>query len=113
MPDDRHIPFCIMASGVTHNETVSLVNSHNNYGMKPGQISIVKQNKIPAILDNDCHLALVDDKLLIETKPHGHGDVHHLLYKYGKAKEWIAMGKNIWCNLWILMFSLLIVYQLQ
>ena len=83
-----------MTSGDTHNETVSLLNSHNNYGMKPGQISIVKQDKIPAILDNDCHLALVDDKLLIETKPHGHGDVHHLLYKYGKAKEWIKMGKK-------------------
>ena len=94
LPDDWYIPFCIMTSGDTHNETVSLLNSHNNYGMKPGQISIVKQDKIPAILDNDCHLALVDDKLLIETKPHGHGDVHHLLYKYGKAKEWIKMGKK-------------------
>ena len=94
LPDDWYIPFCIMTSGDTHNETVSLLNSHNNYGMKPGQISIVKQDKIPAILDNDCHLALLDDKLLIETKPHGHGDVHHLLYKYGKAKEWIKMGKK-------------------
>ena len=94
MPDDWYIPFCIMTSGDTHNETVSLLNSHNNYGMKPGQISLVKQSKIPAILDNDCHMALVQDKLLIETKPHGHGDVHYLLYKYGKAKEWVSQGKK-------------------
>ena len=94
MPDDWYIPFCIMTSGDTHNETVSLLNSHNNYGMKPGQISLVKQSKIPAILDNECHMALVHDKLLIETKPHGHGDVHYLLYKYGKAKEWVSQGKK-------------------
>ena len=83
-----------MTSGDTHDETVSLLNSHKDYGMKPGQISIVKQNKIPAILDNDCHLALEPDKFLIETKPHGHGDIHYLLYKYGKAKEWVEKGKK-------------------
>ena len=62
--------------------------------MPPGQISIVKQNKIPAILDNDCHLSLEKDKLLIETKPHGHGDIHYLLYQSGKAKQWINDGKR-------------------
>ena len=91
---DWYIPFCIMTSGDTHSETVSLLDTHNNYGMRPGQISIVKQNKIPAILDNDCHLALLGDKLRIETKPHGHGDIHYLLYKYGKAKEWVSKGKK-------------------
>ena len=94
MSDDWYIPFCIMTSGDTHDETVSLLKSHNDYNMKPGQISIVKQNKIPAIIDNECHLALEPDKLLIETKPHGHGDIHYLLYQSGKAKEWISKGKK-------------------
>ena len=94
MPDEWNIPFCIMTSADTHNETISLINSHNNYGMKPGQISIVKQNKIPAILDNECHLALQHDKFLIETKPHGHGDIHYLLYQSGKVKKWLDMGKK-------------------
>ena len=40
--------------------------------MRPGQISIVKQNKIPCIIDNECHFALRPDKLLLETKPYGH-----------------------------------------
>ena len=91
---DWYIPFCIMTSGDTHDETVSLLDTHNNYGMRSGQISIVKQGKIPAILDNDCHLALLHDKLLIETKPHGHGDIHYLLYLYNKAKEWVEKGKK-------------------
>ena len=94
MPPEWYIPFCIMTSGDTHDKTVSLLKSHSYYGMRPGQISIVKQNKIPAILDNDCHLALEKDKLLIETKPHGHGDIHYLLYQSGKAKQWISDGKR-------------------
>ena len=53
MPENWYIPFCIMTSGDTHEKTVSLLKSHSYYGMRPGQISIVKQNKIPAILDND------------------------------------------------------------
>ena len=91
---DWYIPFCIMTSGDTHDETISLLKTHNDYGMRPGQISIVKQNKIPAILDNDCHLALEHDKFIIETKPHGHGDIHYLLYTSGKAKQWIKEGKK-------------------
>ena len=91
---DWYIPFCIMTSGDTHDETISLLNSHNNYGMKSNQISILKQNKIPAIIDNECRMALQGDKLLIETKPHGHGDIHYLLYQSGKIKEWITNGKR-------------------
>ena len=92
---DWFIPFCIMTSGDTHEQTISLLKEHSNFGLKDNQISIVKQDKLPAIIDNDCHLALCEDKFLIETKPHGHGDIHYLLYKSGKAKEWINQGKKI------------------
>ena len=94
MPSDWFIPFCIMTSGDTHEKTVSLLKSRNNFGMKPEQITIVKQSKLPAILDNDCHLALQKNRFLLETKPHGHGDVHFLLYQSGKVKKWIEEGKK-------------------
>ena len=94
LPQEWYIPFCIMTSGDTHEQTISLLKEHNNYGMKPDQISIVRQNKIPAIIDNECHLALQPNTLLIETKPHGHGDIHYLLYQSGKAKEWLSKGKK-------------------
>ena len=94
MPSDWFIPFCIMTSGDTHEKTVSLLKSHNNFGMRQDQISIVKQSKLPAILDNECHLALQKDKFLLETKPHGHGDVHYLLYQSGKVKKWLKEGKR-------------------
>ncbi|MBO6195348.1 MAG: UTP--glucose-1-phosphate uridylyltransferase, partial [Bacilli bacterium] len=88
------IPFCIMTSGDTNEGTISFLKEHSNFGMKDNQISLLKQDKLPAILDNDCHLALRKDKFLLETKPHGHGDIHYLLYKSGKAKKWFDEGKK-------------------
>ena len=88
------IPFCIMTSGDTNEGTISFLKEHSNFGMKENQISLLKQDKLPAILDNDCHLALRKDKFLLETKPHGHGDIHYLLYKSGKAKKWFEEGKK-------------------
>lgn len=88
------LPFCIMTSGDTHDKTVALLNENDNFGLKKKQITIVKQEKCPAILDNDCHLALQKDKFLIETKPHGHGDIHLLLYEKGLVKKWVSEGKK-------------------
>ena len=88
------IPLCIMTSDDTHNKTLELLNKNKNFGLKENQISIIKQEKCPAILDNECHLALIKDKLILETKPHGHGDIHYLLYKSEKVKNWIKEGKK-------------------
>ena len=94
MEENWYIPLCIMTSDDTNDKTISLLEKNKYLGMKEGQISIVKQEKCPAIIDNECHLALMKDKLLIETKPHGHGDIHYLLYKSGKVNNWISLGKK-------------------
>ena len=94
LPPEWFIPFCIMTSGDTNEGTIAFLKEHSNFGMKENQISLLKQDKLPAILDNDCHLALRTDKFLLETKPHGHGDIHYLLYKSGKAKKWFDEGKK-------------------
>ena len=88
------IPLCIMTSGDTHDKTVQLLEENNNFGLKPNQIVLVKQEKCPAILDNECHLSLKKDKFEIETKPHGHGDIHLLLYQKGLVKNWVTEGKK-------------------
>ena len=91
---DWYIPFCIMTSGDTHDKTKAFLEENSNFGMKKEQIILIKQNKLPAILDNECHLALQKDKFLLLTKPHGHGDVHYLLYQSGLAQKWIDEGKK-------------------
>ena len=94
LPNNWFIPLCIMTSGDTHEKTVELLEENNNFGLKKKQIVIVKQEKCPAIVDNDCHLALKPDKFEIETKPHGHGDIHLLLYQSGYVKQWVNENKK-------------------
>lgn len=40
------------------------------------------------MLDNDAHFAQEKGSLTIETKPHGHGDVHTLLHLTGLVEKW-------------------------
>jgi UDP-sugar pyrophosphorylase len=51
---------------------------------------------VPSLLDNDARFALEKDKLLIETKPHGHGDVHTLLYQHHLTKLWQEKSSIKW-----------------
>ena len=94
MPSEWYIPFCIMTSGDTHDKTKTFLEENANFGMKKEQIILIKQHKLPAIIDNDCHLALQKDKFLLLTKPHGHGDIHYLLYQSGLAQKWLDEGKT-------------------
>ena len=94
VPPEWYIPFCIMTSGDTHDKTKAFLEKNSNFGMKKEQIILIKQNKLPAILDNDCHLALQKEKFLLLTKPHGHGDIHYLLYISGLAQKWLDEGKK-------------------
>lgn len=53
--------------------------------MDKSQLTIVKQEKVPAIINNEAHFSIVENegKVSLETKPHGHGDIHTLLYMSG------------------------------
>lgn len=89
------VPLAIMTSDDTHLKTVALLEKHNYYGTLPGQITLMKQEKVAALTDNDAHIALEEhDPYVIETKPHGHGDVHTLLASTGLAKKWRDEGRK-------------------
>ena len=60
----------------------------------------MKQEKVPSLIDNDAHFNLINNKLEIETKPHGHGDVHSLLYKNNLTEKWVSQGKK-----WVIFFQ--------
>ena len=93
-PDKFYIPFCIMTSDDTYQPTIDLLEKNNYFGYKKGQIDIIKQENVPALIDNNARIALNSDKTKIITKPHGHGDVHNLLYQSGVAKKWKSLGKE-------------------
>lgn len=88
------LPLCIMTSGDTNDKTVALLRANNYFGMDKDQITIVQQGQgVPALCDNDAHIALDDnDPYDIQMKPHGHGDIHALLHSNGVAKAWRSQG---------------------
>lgn len=92
---DLAIPLVIMTSGDTDPMTRQLLADNDNFGMQPSQIQIVCQDKVPALRDSNAGLALSSSsRWQIETKPHGHGDVHHLLYREGFIDRWEADGRK-------------------
>lgn len=91
------VPLAIMTSDDTHAQTVKLLEEHKNFGMEDGQILLIKQEKVPAMVNSQALFALEDDDAYaIQTKPHGHGDVHMLLFRHPSqpAKTWAQQGKK-------------------
>lgn len=89
------IPLAIMTSGDTDGPTRELLASNNNFGLDDDQLFIIMQDKVPALKDINAGLALEDnDRWAIQTKPHGHGDVHHLLLREGLVDKWEQQGKT-------------------
>ena len=87
------IPLAIMTSEDTHALTLELLETNDYFGAKKSQIHLMKQEKVPCLSDDDAHLALNDDdKYVLQTKPHGHGDVHSLLHQSGLLAKWKDIG---------------------
>mmetsp|Transcript_32712 Transcript_32712/g.63830 ORF Transcript_32712/g.63830 Transcript_32712/m.63830 type:complete len:646 (+) Transcript_32712:54-1991(+) len=92
---DCVLPLAIMTSGDTHAKTVDLLKKNNNFGMAEGQVVIVKQEKVPSLANNDAaFVAQKDNAFSLQTKPHGHGDVHKLIHDAGLAKKWASEGRK-------------------
>eukprot|EP00451_Oxyrrhis_marina_P015339 CAMPEP_0204318502 /NCGR_PEP_ID=MMETSP0469-20131031/6570_1 /ASSEMBLY_ACC=CAM_ASM_000384 /TAXON_ID=2969 /ORGANISM="Oxyrrhis marina" /LENGTH=587 /DNA_ID=CAMNT_0051299563 /DNA_START=75 /DNA_END=1838 /DNA_ORIENTATION=+ len=96
--EDLTLPLAIMTSGDTHEKTVQLLTENKNFGMAEGQITLMMQEKVPALIDISANFACSDYAL--ETKPHGHGDVHQLLFSTGTAQKWRDEGRK-----WVLFFQ--------
>lgn len=95
------LPLVIMTSDDTHSRTLQLLAAHQNFGLEPNQIQILKQEMVPALVDNAAHIALnSSNPYEIVVKPHGHGDVHLLLANSGVAKQWAEEGRK-----WIIFFQ--------
>jgi len=87
----RPVPLVIMTSEDTHVKTLQLLEAHNYFGMQRDQLHIISQSNVPALCDNDARFAQADnDPFCLQTKPHGHGDVHTLLHRSGLLQRFIA-----------------------
>ncbi len=87
----RRLPLAIMTSDDTHDSTVELLELMGNFGMDEDQIILMKQEKVACLADGNAALAM-EDPFTVQTKPHGHGDVHMLLHTTGLADKWRREG---------------------
>jgi len=92
------LPLCIMTSNDTIAGTKKILTENKYFGMDESQITIVQQGEgVPALLDNDAKIALdPKSQYKIMAKPHGHGDIHSLLYTHKVAQNWADQGID-WC----------------
>jgi UDP-sugar pyrophosphorylase len=86
-----------MTSDDTHDKTVQLLEENNYFGFPKDQLSFMKQEKVPAMKNSKAHFSQKPGSLEIETKPHGHGDIHTLIYHSGNSKKWLDAGKKWVC----------------
>lgn len=52
---DIIVPMAIMTSADTHVKTLELLRTHSNFGMVEEQITLIKQELVPALTNLDCH----------------------------------------------------------
>jgi hypothetical protein len=87
------LPLAIMTSDDTHARTAALLADNGDFGLAPGQVTLMKQEKVAALADNEARLAVEDgDPFAVQAKPHGHGDVHMVMHSSGTAKRWLKAG---------------------
>ena len=85
------IPLVIMTSKDTNEGTLATLAANNHFGLEGGQVTVLRQELVPALADTAAHLALEKPYGLL-MKPHGHGDIHMLLHTSGTAKRFAKDG---------------------
>ena len=93
------LPLAIMVSDDTAAPTRALLERHNFFGAADGQITLLKQEKVPALADSAARIAM-KGPYAVDAKPHGHGDVHSLLHGSGLAARWSDEGRR-----WVVFFQ--------
>ena len=62
------LPLAIMTSADTDGRTRELLAAHDNFGMAEGQVVLLKQGKVPSIMDNDGRIAPDASGYRVQTK---------------------------------------------
>jgi UDP-sugar pyrophosphorylase len=89
-----HVPLAIMVSNDTESRTQALLDKNNYFGLNKDQVHLIKQENVPALIDNSANIAINKESMKVVTKPHGHGDIHNLLFDSKVAQKWKEQGKE-------------------
>jgi UDP-N-acetylglucosamine/UDP-N-acetylgalactosamine diphosphorylase len=87
----RPIPYFIMTSDATHDETVAFFAEHKHFGLSAGDVYYFQQGNMPAVDAETGRLLLSSDQTL-STSPDGHGGMLTALAKAGLLDEMQQRG---------------------
>lgn len=76
------IPYYVMTSDATHDETVAFFNEHRHFGLNPNDVYFFRQGTMPAV-DAATGRLLLADKDRLCLSPDGHGGVLAALARAG------------------------------
>ena len=83
---NRNIPFLIMTSPATHDQTVTFFTTQGFFGLKKEQVIFFTQGTMPAV-DLDTGTTLFEEPAKIFTSPDGHGGTLTALKKTGLLEQ--------------------------
>jgi UDP-N-acetylglucosamine/UDP-N-acetylgalactosamine diphosphorylase len=87
----KPIPYFIMTSDATHEETVAFFTEHKFFGLPTGDVFFFEQGNMPAV-DAATGKLLMADKASLSTSPDGHGGMLAALAKAGLLDEMRRRG---------------------
>lgn len=85
------IPYAVMTSDATHDETVAFFREHNNFGLAADQVQFFRQGNMPAV-ETATGQALMSEKGRLALSPDGHGGLLAALESSGLLAEWERQG---------------------
>ncbi len=91
---NRHnvsIPYFIMTSDATHEETEQFLQEHNWFGYPPEDVFLFRQGKLPAVDDENGKILLTNQSE-IAMSPDGHGGLLQALKKAGLIEQMQQRG---------------------
>ncbi len=87
----KPIPYFVMTSDATHDETIAFFTEHNFFGLPRGDVFFFAQGNMPAV-DATTGKLLLADKATLSTSPDGHGGMLAALAKAGLLDEMRRRG---------------------
>jgi UDP-N-acetylglucosamine/UDP-N-acetylgalactosamine diphosphorylase len=85
------IPYFVMTSDATHEDTVTFFREHNYFGLPAGDVFFFQQANMPAV-DAETGKLLISDDQSLTTSPDGHGGMLTALAKSGHLAEMRRRG---------------------
>jgi len=90
----KPIPYFVMTSDATHDETVAFFESKNFFGLPRGDVFFFQQGSLPAVHESTGKI-LLSDKAEVSTSPDGHGGILKALKRSGLLDVMAQRGIDV------------------